>query len=751
MMPIDVAHATPQSAVTPPNAMAPASAASEDAGISEIVVTAQKRNQSVQDVGITMSVVSSEALANSGATSVTDLTGLVPNMQANYGAGQVAFNVRGIGTNEFSANLDSPVAVNLDEVYLAKTFMTGLLLFDVDRVEVLKGPQGTLFGRNATGGAVNFFTRKPTEQFSIGGTVSYDNYQTVRTEGYISGPLGGGFSARISGMLVDQGKGYYRNLTLGNREGAEKRWALRGQLAWDDADTRVNLTVNAGRQTGTLQPYESVGVYTPESFATSSLVRCAAYQAGTVRGNDPNCVRGTDGLNPGDNDPYTTTGNRPHTVSNKGAGAILRIEHDFDNATLTSLSSYQFFRRRQHEDSDESPGDFVDVDSNNVQKQFTQELRLNSTGSGRWNYVLGAYYEHDQYTNGDYFEVGYGAGVGLWSPFTQKVDALAVFFHNNVELTNTLSLTAGVRYSRETINFDGGTYAGSGVGGVPPRPTTIVGPTAVTTASRTDDAATFKLGVEWKPQLSSTWIDKLMFYGNVSTGFRSGSFNSEFVGSIDALTSLSPEKITAYEAGFKSVTMNRKLLFNASVFHYNFSDGFINVDNPSSPIPLTVNAASIKSYGVEFDAEWRPIRQFTLSMGGSWLRSRIASDISVGGQSLRGNRTVQSPKWTYTVQGTFDQPIANGLDFFASSDANYRSSQYFETTNSVNSLEPGYWIVNARLGLKSSDDRWSIGVFARNATKAVYRTYVNDLPDLGFLLNIYGNPRTYGLSASFKL
>lgn len=116
-------------------------------GIGEIVVTAQKRDQSVQDVGITMSVLSSEALANGGVTSVTDITGMVPNLQANYGAGQVAFNVRGIGTNEFSANLDSPIAVNLDEVYLSKTFMTGLLLFDVDRVEVLKGPQGTLFGR----------------------------------------------------------------------------------------------------------------------------------------------------------------------------------------------------------------------------------------------------------------------------------------------------------------------------------------------------------------------------------------------------------------------------------------------------------------------------------------------------------------------------------------------------------------------------------------------------------------------------
>lgn len=164
-------------------AQAQAEAAAEDqGGIQDIIVTAQKRGQSVQDVGITLSVVSGDALGERGVTSVTDLTGLVANVQANHGAGQVAFNVRGIGTNEFSANLDSPVALNVDEVYLSKTFMSGLLLFDIDRVEALKGPQGTLFGRNATGGAINFFTRRPTDTLSAGATVSYDNFETVRGE-----------------------------------------------------------------------------------------------------------------------------------------------------------------------------------------------------------------------------------------------------------------------------------------------------------------------------------------------------------------------------------------------------------------------------------------------------------------------------------------------------------------------------------------------------------------------------------------
>ena len=727
-------------------------AATDDGnGIQEIVVTAQKRQQSGQDVGIALSVVSADALAQRNVTSVTDLTGLVPNVQANYGVGQVAFNVRGIGTNEFSANFDSPVALNVDEVYLSKNFMSGLLLFDIDRVEALKGPQGTLFGRNATGGTVNFFTRGPTDTLAAGGTVSYDNYETIRAEAYISGPLGGGLSARLSGMVVDQNKGFYRNLTLGRREGIEKKWALRGQIKWTDGVTTALLSLTGGQQRGELQPYEGVGVFTPASVAAGAPTFCAPYLNGTVNGGTAGCVRGTDGGYPGDTDPYTSTNNTPHTVRNKSQGVTLRIEHDFGSNALTSLTSYQFARRKQREDSDGSPVSTIDTQYDNRIRQISQELRLTSTGSGPWSYVLGGYYEHDSYRNGDYLMVGAGAAPGLYSPFTQKVDALAAFFHSNVALTDTLGLVAGVRYSWEKVSFNGGTFAGTGSTGFPFRPTTIVAPLAVADTDRKDDDATFKVGIEWKPKLSSDFIDKLLVYANISTGFRSGSFNGEFTASQNALTSLSPEKITAYEAGFKSSLADRTVQFNASVFHYKFTDGFINVDSPTSPLPVTINAAGISSYGVEADLMWRPVRQLTVSMGGGWLDSTIDSNVTVGGASLKGKRTFQSPRWTYNVQGTFTQPIGGDMSLFVAGDANWRSSQFYEVTNSVNSREPGYWIVNGRIGLNGPDDRWTLALFAKNLTKTVYRAYVNELPDFGWILNVYGQPRTYGLSASFKL
>jgi iron complex outermembrane receptor protein len=717
-------------------------------GITEIVVTAQKRSQSSQDVGITMSAISADNLADANVTSVTDIVGLVPGVQANYGAGQVAFNVRGIGTNDFAGNLDSPVAVNVDEVYQSKTFMTGLLLFDIDRVELLKGPQGTLFGRNATGGTVNFYTRRPSETFGVGLTSSYDNYETIRTEAYVTGPITTNLSARISGMFVNQGKGYYRNLTRIDRDGAEKKWAVRGQLQFDDGNTSALLTVGAGEQNGTLQPYEGVGVFTPTSLAAGSPVLCAAYLAGRATGGDPNCVRGTDGRNPGDNNPFTSNNNTPHRVANKSFDAKLRIEQDLGFGTLTSLTGYQYFWRRQNEDADGSPVDTIDLFYNEKIKQFTQELRISSAAKSRWNYVAGLYFEKDWYNNGDYAETARGAAPGLYSPFTQNTTAFAVFANSDYAVTDNLSLVQGVRYSEERIRFEGGTYLAQGATGTPPRPTTIIATLSFADTERSDNATTFKSGVEWRPNLNSNFVDKLLVYGNVSTGFRSGGYSATFATVQSSLTSLAPEKITAYELGFKSTLSDRKLQVNAAVFRYQFTDGYINVDVPNSLVPITVNAAKISSYGVEADVQWRPVQSLELGFGGSWLDSKLGGDISQNGQSLSGKQTVQSPSWTIAARGRYTQPISDSLQGVLALNSSYRSAQFFETNNSANSKEPGYWLVDANLKIESNDGRWSLGAFVKNLTKTNYRTYVNDLPGFGFIINVYGNPRVFGLSGS---
>jgi iron complex outermembrane receptor protein len=541
--------------------------------LEEIIVTAQKRAQSAEDVAIAMSVLGSDMLEKANVSNVTDLVGLVPSVQANYGAGQVVFNVRGIGTNEFAGNLDSPIAVNVDEVYMSKSFMTGLLLFDMDRIEVLKGPQGTLFGRNATGGAVNFYTRKPSQDTEIGQTISYDNYQTIRSETYVNGAISENLSGRLSALVVDQGKGYYRNITKGRREAEEKKQAVRGQLQYDNGNTTALFTVGGGRQKGTLTPYEGVGILTPASVAAGAPAFCAAYLAGRVTGSNNGCVRGTDGRNPGDDNPFTSTNNSVHDVDNKSFMTSLRVDHDFGSVDLTVLSSYNYFWRRQNEDADGGPTDTIDLFYNQKIKQMTHELRLAGGAGPAWNYMVGAYFERDWFKNGDYAETARGTAPSIYSPFDQEVTALAFFANSDYAVNDEVTLIQGFRYSREKIAFKGGTDLAIGATGFPPRPTTTIARLSYADDTRSDDAATFKVGVEWRPVIRSDFVDKILVYGNVSTGFRSGGYSATFATTQASLTSLSPEKITAYELGFKSVLDDRKLQINAAAFRYQFEDG----------------------------------------------------------------------------------------------------------------------------------------------------------------------------------
>lgn len=259
------------------------------------------------------------------------------------------------------------------------------------------------------------------------------------------------------------------------------------------------------------------------------------------------------------------------------------------------------------------------------------------------------------------------------------------------------------------------------------------------------------MGVQWKPQIDSDFVDNLMVYGNVSTGFRSGAFNAEYASPQLALTSLKPETLTAYEAGFKTELGGRRVQLNGAVFRYDFRDGFINVDSASSPIPITINAANIKTYGIELDTRILVTTGLELTGSVGWLDSSIRSDISAGGQSLKGNRPVNSPRWTASGGVFYTHPLTHGVKLDLSLNANYRSSQYMEAVNAPSNLEPGYWVVDGRVGIAEIDSRWTISAWVKNLTKSQYRIYVNDLPAFGWVLNVYGPPRVFGATVGFKM
>ena len=747
-----------------PGPAAAEEAAAPSEALGDIVVTAQKRSQSAQQVGIALTALSGDELAKRGIQNVSDVAGSMTNVQVNLAAGMTAFNIRGMGSNDFSTNFGSPVAVHVDEIYISKVLMNSLILFDIDRFEGLKGPQGTLFGRNTTGGSMNIYTRKPTDSLKANASVEYGNYDTYRAEAGIGGPIAGNLTGRIAGFVVHQGDGFYRNLLAGGRDGAERKYAVRAQLAWSDDRTKVLLSGHYGKDKSLAGGYELLGPFTPQSVAAGTPAFCQPYLDGTLTGGTPGCVL-SDGRNEGDNDPYTLNVSQfIHKQDNTGAGGLLRVDHDMGWATLTSLTGVESFSRklREHDGPD------FGVSWRSKTFDVSEEVRLTSSGDRTWNYVLGGYFAYDRFESADNLLLGPKPTDGstnaysgdIYSPFTQTSKALAVFFHNEIKLTDELRLIAGLRWSREHITIDGATFLGSGVTpAVPPAingyPTTILATLSTSSAipgggRRTDENVSFKTGVQWKPKISSAAIDDLMIYANVSTGFRSGGFNAEFVTAQSAFTSLAPEEITAYEAGFKSRLAGRRLQVNGAIFRYDFRNGFINADTPGALLPITQNAASIRTVGAELDIQWVPIEGLNLSAGGGWLDSKITSNITASGLNLKGNRPINTAKWTFNGRASYEHPITDDIFAFISADGNYRSSQFLEIGNEPISREKGYWVVNGQIGIENKAQGWTLSGWVKNLTKSAYRTYANDLGGLfGTVINIYGPPRTYGVKLSF--
>lgn len=295
--------------------------------LEEVVVTAQKRSQSLQEVALSVSAVAGNEVERLNLEDVTSLASVIPNLTAmDNAAGNPSFRIRGVGLNEFSAAYDSPVGVHLDEVFLFKPVLASLGFFDVERVEALKGPQGTIFGRNTTGGAVNFYSNKPSDEFEAGVNLSYGRYQRVETEAYLNGPLSDNLNGRLAVQIKDYAsdKGPWKNIYDGKRLGELEQNQLRGMLEWANENTVVLATLEMGSKQGDLTPYDNLFQSQPGAHPSAP---------GVPGVWDPAVVI----VDPMSRDTY----NADHSQSTDTEywGARLRIDHDIELGTFTSLTS----------------------------------------------------------------------------------------------------------------------------------------------------------------------------------------------------------------------------------------------------------------------------------------------------------------------------------------------------------------------------------------------------------------------------
>ena len=775
-----------------------------DEALAEITVTAQRVTERLQDVPVAVTAISANELAERGVRQAGDITSSVPNLLLNspYGPeAQPTFTLRGVTTQDFSENQSSPVAMYVDEVYKSVGAVQALQIYDLDRVEVLRGPQGTLYGKNATGGAISFYSRNPSLS-------SYDGYLTVGGGNYSD------YSARgaVGGPIVENELGW------------------RVALLYEKRDGWVRSTVPGVDSLGNVVPRPSVeplngvdalaGRFTlmarPSDAMTATLKASVSRSGGTPYGahalnNDPNGTGFNGNIGWFDNGAKFAVHKDIHNDS-----VSLKLDWQMsEHATLTSVTGYDYGWWYEKSDDGGLPIEARLDDPNTYFSSvnaFSQEIRLASHDTGAFGWLAGLYYgrESTHATVQFHFFDGY---LGAWGPtnpgvpvplygfdeynsFDQLKDSRAVFLNTTFVVAPKVTLRAGVRYTKDKVTIsdfyalEGGLANPGSVGFAPDGGTTwwtqtIGALPAGVTAPRTffqtglapqglgvvpefgKDTNNFsgKIGVDWKPG------EDLLAYASISQGYRGVAFNGQAYNDPTELTFAGAEKLTSYEIGLKTGFWERRGVFNAALFHYDYKNQQF-LDAFTLPHGLgsgfrTVNAPKSRVDGAEFElrAKATPDLEIGSSLG---LMSTKYLELTLhSGQFVDmahtiprvccvGNHLIQAPDYNASldVDWRFAHLAAGDLRLFV--EGNYYGKQYFDAFNTERDAQGAYGVANARLSFESTGKRsYTVGAWIKNLTNRQYLAYALNQKDadtglLGFDYALVGEPRTYGVDATLR-
>lgn len=706
---------------------------SADTGLEAIIVTAQRREESVQDVGISISVLAGDSLAEKSITHINDLQNATPSLQVEpaFGSSQPQFRLRGIGFIDYTSNNTSPVGVSLDGVAFALPIQTQGQLFDIDRVEVLRGPQGTLYGRNTTGGEINFISNQPTQDTHAGASLEYGTHNLVNAEAFVSGTVAPTLIGRLS-VATEQGGAWQRDRTNGLSLGDQDKVAVRGQLQWDPAEfLKFKLGLHWSQDKSDEQ-----GLYLLQPFS-------AGLNGPTIPADTSRYATGWNlsptfgkliGLAPG---------SKPG-LNNSNAGVDLTGDVDFGFAKLTSISAYGKLVRREYGDWDATDFDDSDEFLNSDLNVFSEELRLASDGKGPFNWVLGGIY-----TNVDLHEDFYSdltnrlGGIAL-TTYEQTSNSVGVFAQGNYQFTDQWKLTLGVREDHESRELIGLNTAFVGV-----LPTF----TGAQSRSAQSNLPSGKLELDYKP------VAGTLLYASVSRGVKSGGFTAHNTTAAAQVDPFYAERLTAYEIGVKS-DIARTLRLNASTYYYRYRDQQILTkvfDTASqSYIGIFTNANSRIS-GAELEFDWLPISGLTISQYAGFVEGYYTSPLFDGnptpghplGTDFNG-RPESIPKWSYGGDAQYAYPVGR---FKVTTELNYSFhdtySQFF-LLGSDDFTVPKYWLANANLSLSpDSGGPWTVGLWGRNIFNRSYQLTRNFFLPTSQVAAA-GEPATFGVRFSYK-
>lgn len=719
---------------------APQAGAGNDA---DIVVTAQRRSESLQDVPISITALSGETLAKAGIQDTESLATLTPGLLVQRSVvGKIS--IRGVGNENYTISGDPGVAVHSDGVYVARAAAGLFDLFDIERVEVLRGPQGTLYGRNATGGVINVIPNRPTDKFEarIGG--EYGNYNAFRLDGMVNVPLGEGLGLRIA-ALRNSRDGFTVNANSGARSrglgqlDSKNVWAVRGQLGYDGPSPfSARLSIEYLNDNSNLPAYKYLN--RPTALPTADFGGGAnAFLPANLRVVNQGFELAIPGTTRG-------VGTDADVFGSTQFGAALHLGYDFGNANLTSITGYRRTKFNWLNDGDGSDVFYVNYIQQDDTEQFSQEVQLTG-GSKQLEWLLGGYYFRE--TGSSFIALPFTFGANL--PFyiridgTAKTDALAGFGELRWIPTDRLKVTVGARYSHEKRNAAYRYEINFGP------PVTVVNQNL----NATFNAFTPRLVVNYEA------TDDLNVYASATRGFKSGGFNL-----LAIQPGFAPEKVWTYEAGIKSQFADRRITLNANVFYAKYSD--IQVGQIVNLSSVLTNAAKATLKGFEVEMSARPTDAFDLGATVAYLDARYdnfctgdptrpTAPVSVGCTAanpiqLGGNRFPRAPEWTLTGTAAYTIPVAEG-GLTLRGDIRYQSKTFFTQFNRPLISQDGYTLVNARLTWTSGNGRYSFGGFVNNLFDKVYFSEVLESgafnPQLVAQAYV-GAPRTLGINGSVR-
>jgi iron complex outermembrane recepter protein len=745
-------------------------AAEEDTGgIADIIVTAQKKSENLQEVPISIAAVTGQTVSDLHAATLQGLQGTVPNVEIGTFSNTpntAVFTIRGIGVIEPDPYAGNTVGIVTDGV--PQYFSMGALLdlYDVDRIEILRGPQGTLFGANTTGGVVNVVNAQPIDKFEGKLDLSYGNYNHFNAGAVINVPVGDTLAARFT-VSHDQRKGWVTNVVDGSDMGKRNVTIFRGALKYSpSSDFDVTLSgeydrARNGAPVVVAGDLPGEAEFVPPGFRNMYVSPCLP--AGS-RCNAPNkYLSANDGgalgevLDQSDMDTYRGT----LTVNARNTGI----------GDITSITAYKHFNLFEFTDQDGTPVFLIDTRRQTKGWQFSQELRTDIEISDTIDLLLGGFYMKTHYDHFQHLRIEFGGGVtydpvlntvtkgfpGLFQRNLQDQDnnSISAFAQTYVQLTEKLKLQAGIRYSHEKTSMLASTETSFAPGGVTTfdgtapdgTPNTVLGTVAPPLGSKSWNNVGWKLGLDYKA------TDDVLLYGYWARGFKSGGFTGR-IGVASDLGPYNPEEVDTFEIGMKADFLDNRLRTNLSAFYTNYRDiqlaqiYFIGTVQGNT----ILNAASSRIKGIEAEVTAVPVDGLTLTASVAYLSAKYKRfdflEASGTTTDLSGERLQNAPKWSGSIGFNYEFPIG-GMEGRIGANYTFSSEKLLTSIKDVprSRIQPQN-LVNANVDLRVTE-RISIGIWGTNLFDKRYINSVFDAPGTLGLVN-YAPPRQYGVAANFK-